>query len=188
MVACARASPVLPRSLPVGRLAGRIRVDRIGGPARASTGFPRSGGELEQAALSPRPPSASARSVSGKGRVVNLFESEFAADAPEHIPGMLFWVDEPFSVRAGLPAGPGLPLRVLRSRSGSTSSDSTSASVGGIGGARVGKPGQSRIAQIASREWIAAMIRMRPWHFGGVPHALSHLKNGERLGLDGEEP
>ena len=33
-----------------------------------------------------------------------------------------------------------------------------------------------------------AMIRMGPWHFGGVSHALSHLKVGERLGLDGEEP
>ena len=52
--------------------------------------------------------------ASGKERCVNFFESEFDADDPEHIPGMLFWEDEPFSVRAGLAAGPSVPLRVLR--------------------------------------------------------------------------
>ena len=107
---------------------------------------------------------------------------------PEHIPGMLSREHEPLSVRAGLPAGPGVPLRVLRVEIridlvklglGFRRSDRR---------CRVGKPRQSRIAQIASREWIAAMICMRPWHFGGVSHALSDLKNGARLGLDGEEP
>jgi hypothetical protein len=96
---------------------------------------------------------------------------------------MLFWEDDPFSVRAGSRLAQASHYASSGSRSGSTSSDSASASVGGIGGARVGKPGQSRIAQIASRDRITAMIRMR-----GVSHALSHLKNGERLGLDGEEP
>ena len=38
---------------------------------------------------------------------------------------------------------------------------------GEIGGARVGKPRHSRIPRMASREWMAAMILMRPrqrWH------------------------
>ena len=101
---------------------------------------------------------------------------------------MLFWEDEPFSVRAGLPAGPGVPLRVLRVE---IRIDLVRL---GLGFRRRDRrrprrqARQSRIAQIASPEWIAAMIRMRPWHFGGVSHALSHLKNSERLGLDGEEP
>jgi hypothetical protein len=66
---------------------------------------------------------------------------------------MLSWEHEPFRVRAGLPTGPGLPLRVLQVEIRIDLVKLGLGSVGAIGDARVGKPGQSRIAQIASREW-----------------------------------
>jgi hypothetical protein len=115
MVVCVRASPSCSREAFLSDASlGAFASPAAVGPARVSTGFRvlARGGTKRPPRLDLRVPRP--RLASGKERCVNFFESEFDADDPEHIPGMLFWEDEPFSVRAGLPAGPGVPLRVLR--------------------------------------------------------------------------